>query len=155
MEVRVFWIGKTRLPGVAALTEEYSKRLCRFCEFRAEEVRPGSRKTGGAAKDALGKEESVMLARAAGSHVVALDPCGRQWNSQEFAEFLKGKREGAKRAVSFCVGGAEGFSPGFRAEADFLLSLSPLTLPHELARIVLLEQIYRAWTLLAHHPYPR
>jgi len=154
MEVRVFWIGKTRLPGVAALTEEYSRRLSRFCEFRAEEIRPGSRKSG-AAKGTLGAEESAMLTRAAGSHLVVLDPSGRQWNSQEFAQFIKGLHEGAKHAVSFCVGGAEGFSPGFRQEADVLFSLSPLTLPHELARVVLLEQIYRAWTLLAHHPYPR
>ena len=155
MEVRVFWIGKTRLPGMTALTEEYSRRLGHFCEFRAQEIRSGSRKSGGAAKGTLGGEESAMLARAAGSHLVVLDPSGRLWNSQEFAGFLKDLREGAKRAVSFCVGGAEGFSPGFQQEADLLLSLSPLTLPHELARIVLLEQIYRAWTLLAHHPYPR
>jgi 23S rRNA (pseudouridine1915-N3)-methyltransferase len=158
MEVRVFWIGKTRLPGVAALTEEYSRRLGHFCEFRAEEIRPTSRKSGAAARGAgspAGREEAAMLARAAGSHLVVLDPSGQQWDSQEFAGFLKGLREGAKRDVSFCVGGAEGFSPVFRQEADLLLSLSPLTLPHELARVVLLEQIYRAWTLLAHHPYPR
>ena len=158
MEVRVFWIGKTRLPGVANLTEEYSRRLGRFCEFRAEEIRPARRKSGAAAKVAggpEGREETAMLARTADSHRVALDPSGRRWNSQEFAGFLKGLQERGTRAVSFCVGGADGFSPQFRQRADLLLSLSPLTLPHELARVVLLEQIYRAWTMLAHHPYPR
>ena len=163
MEVRVFWIGKTRLPGVAELTGEYARRLGRFCDFRAEEVRPNpsrdregavkARKSGAGA--GMAKVEAAMLARSADSHLVALDPSGRQWNSQEFDGFLKGLREGGTRAVSFCVGGADGFSPKFQQEADLLLSISPLTLPHELARVVLLEQIYRAWTLLAHHPYPR
>jgi 23S rRNA (pseudouridine1915-N3)-methyltransferase len=64
-------------------------------------------------------------------------------------------RDRGQRAVTFCVGGADGFSEGFREHADTLLALSPLTLPHELARVVLLEQLYRAFTMLANHPYPR
>ncbi len=153
MEVRVFWIGKTRLPGIEDLTREYSSRLRRYCEFRAEEIRPARRKSG--ATGGVDKEESAMLARSSDSHRVVLDPAGRQWNSKQFAAFLKGLQDRGPRAVSFCVGGAEGFSHEFRKQGDLLLSLGPLTMPHELARVVLLEQIYRAWTMLAHHPYPR
>jgi len=150
MQVRVFWIGKTRLPGVADLTAEYSRRLRRYCDFQAEEVR-GSRGKG----KGLPGAEAAMADRAAGSVRVVLDPAGRLWNSEEFAAFLKNKRDVAGQGVSFCVGGAEGFSAEFRRSAGLLLSLSPLTFPHELARVVLLEQIYRAFTLLANHPYPR
>lgn len=150
MKVGVFWIGKTRLPGVAALTEEYSRRLERFCRFRVEEVRAVRK-----GPRAMAVEEQTMLERTADSYRVALDPEGQRWTSPELARFLERSRDGGKREISFCVGGAEGFSPSFRQRADLLLSLSPLTLPHELARVVLLEQIYRAFTLMAHHPYPR
>lgn len=153
MEVRVFWIGKTRLPGIQDLTWEYSRRLGRFCDFRAEEIRPAKRKSGVAA--GLNKEESALLARSAESRRVVLDALGRPWKSDEFAAFLNSEQERGTRAVSFCVGGADGFSPEFKKQADVLLSLSALTMPHELARVILLEQIYRAWTILTHHPYPR
>ena len=150
MQVRVLWIGKTRLPGVAELTEEYSRRLGRFCEFRAGEIR-------GAGVKGKGKTDpdTALLARSDGSYRVVLDPSGRLWSSEDLAGFLEKLGERGQRSVSFCVGGAEGFSRQFRQQADLLLSLSPLTLPHELARVVLLEQLYRAFALLAHHPYPR
>jgi len=150
MQVGVFWIGKTRLPGVAALTEEYSRRLGRFCEFRAEQIRAARRKTG-----KLTAEEESILSRSEDALRVVLDPAGRSWTSPEFAEFLQELQNRGRRGVCFCVGDADGFSREFRSGADRLLSLSPMTLPHELARVLLLEQLYRAFALLAHHPYPR
>jgi 23S rRNA (pseudouridine1915-N3)-methyltransferase len=149
MRVDVFWIGKTRLPGVAALTEEYGRRLGRYCEFQGTEVRPVRRKGDRASG------EQALLARSAGSYRAVLDPAGRQWSSAEFSRFLGRLRDRSQRSVCFCVGGADGFSKEFREQADLLLSLSPLTMPHELARVVLLEQLYRAYTMLANHPYPR
>ncbi|MBI2817554.1 MAG: 23S rRNA (pseudouridine(1915)-N(3))-methyltransferase RlmH [Acidobacteria bacterium] len=153
MEVRVFWIGKTRLPGIQELTEEYTRRLSRYCQFIGEEIRPAKRKSGAPA--GADKEESAMLARSSDSYLVVLDACGAQWNSEQFADWLKNREERGTRSITFCVGGSDGFSPEFRKQARLLLSLSPFTMPHELARVVLLEQIYRAWTILAHHPYPR
>ena len=150
MEVRVFWIGKTRLPGVAALTEEYSRRLGRFCQLRAEQIRGKGKGKG----DGKG-EEAVLRARSEGFFRVVLDATGSLWTSQDFARFWQSTRDKGVRGIAFCVGGADGFSAPFRREADMLLSLSPLTMPHELARVVLLEQLYRACALLAHHPYPR
>jgi 23S rRNA (pseudouridine1915-N3)-methyltransferase len=149
MRVEVLWIGKTRLPGVAALTEEYSKRLGRYCDFHGGEVR-GNRKSGRA-----GREEDAMLAQSRESYRVVLDPMGKQSTSAELARFLGALRDRGQRRVTFCVAGADGFSPAFRKEADLLLSLSALTMPHELARVVLLEQLYRSFTMLANHPYPR
>ncbi len=149
MRVEVFWIGKTRLTGVEALTAEYSRRLGRYCEFHASEARAGKKKGEGTT------EEETILARSRASYRVVLDPKGKPWSSTELARFLGRMRDGGRRAITFCVGGADGFSPAFREQADLLLSLSPLTLPHELARVVLLEQLYRAFTMLAGHPYPR
>ena len=154
MRVGVLWIGKTRLPGVAALTEEYTKRLGRYCDFEGREVREGAReskRSGGGYSTA----EEKLLKGSEGSERVALDPAGRRWNSQDLAAFLRKQRDGGGRPVSFCVGGAEGFSDAFRERADLLLSLSSMTLPHELARVMLLEQLYRAFTMLAGHPYPK
>jgi 23S rRNA (pseudouridine1915-N3)-methyltransferase len=96
-----------------------------------------------------------MLARSEGSCRVVLDPAGKSWTSREFSGWLGRLRDRSQRNVCFCVGGADGFSKGFRDRATLLLALSPLTLPHELARVVLLEQIYRGFTTLANHPYPR
>lgn len=145
MRVDVLWIGKTRLPGIAALTEEYSKRLGRYCEFRGGEVRGGR----------AAKQEDAMLAQSRESYRVVLDPSGKQIVSLDFSRFIGALRDRGQRSVTFCVAGAEGFSPEFRKEADYLLSLSLLTMPHELARVMLLEQLYRAFTMLANHPYPR
>ena len=147
MRVAVLWIGKTRLPGVAALTEEYSKRLSRYCEFQGAEIH-ARRKAGGT-------EEDAMRAQSRESYRVVLDPEGKRWTSPEFAAFLRQLRDRGQRSVTFCIGGADGFSEPFRKKADRLFSLSPLTMPHELARTVLLEQLYRAFTMLSGHPYPR
>jgi len=149
MRVEVLWVGKTRLAGVAALTAEYSRRLARYCDFQGIEARPG-RKKGQRAS-----EEETILARSEGNFRVVMDPSGKQWSSSEFARFIGRLRDQGQRTVSFCVGGADGFSREFRDQADLVLSLSSLVLPHELARVVLLEQLYRAFTMLAGHPYPR
>ena len=152
MRVRVFWIGKTRLPGVAALTEEYAKRLGRYCEYQGQELREILRGGKGSA-GGLTAAEANLLERSEGAYRIVLDPVGRAWSSPELATFLKKKRDGGSRALTFCVGGAEGFSQSFREKADLLLSLSPMTLPHELAAIVAAEQVYRAFTILKGHPY--
>lgn len=156
MRVGVYWIGKTRLPGVAALSQEYAERLRHFCEMDAAEVRGARRRSAAAPGVArLTAEEENMASRARGGFRVVLDPEGKHWTSAEFAAFLGKQRDQAARGVAFFVGGADGFTAEFRRQAHLLLSLSPLTLPHELARVVLLEQLYRGFTMLANHPYPR
>jgi 23S rRNA (pseudouridine1915-N3)-methyltransferase len=147
MRVEVLWIGKTRMGGVAELTEEYSRRLTRYCEFHAGEARGRRGRSE--------SEEGAILNRSRETFLVILDPAGKQWSSPDFARFVRRERDQGRRGLTFCVGGADGFSEGFREQAGLLLSLSPLTLPHELARVVLLEQLYRAFTTLAGHPYPR
>jgi 23S rRNA (pseudouridine1915-N3)-methyltransferase len=146
MRVGVFWIGKTRLPGVAQLTEEYAQRLGRYCDFKGEAVRT---------RNNSAKTEQAVRTLSANSYRVALDPAGQQLQSPQFAKLLRKLRDEGRSDVAFCVGAADGFSQQFTSSADLLLSLSSLTMAHEVARIVLLEQLYRAFTLLSNHPYPR
>ena len=91
----------------------------------------------------------------AGSIVVALDERGRTLGSEDFANRLLRWRDDGKQSVSFVIGGADGLDQGFVSSADLTLSFSPLTWPHQLVRIMLAEQLYRATTILSGHPYHR
>jgi len=157
MRIAVYWIGKTRLAGIAELTNEYAARLKHYCELDAQEIRGGPRKSEKRAKKVAGisGEEEQILSRSERAHLVALDPAGGSWDSAEFAGFIRKQRDQDSRDLVFCVGGADGFSDEFLCQANLKMSLSRLTMPHELARVVLLEQLYRAFTILTNHPYPR
>ncbi len=134
MKVHLLYIGKPRSREANVLAQEYALRLGRYCRFEMRQIRDES---------AAGGYERALR--------VVLDPAGEQITSQALAALL----EKAGRDVAFFVGGAEGFSDSFRAGAGRLLSLSRMTLPHELARVVLVEQLYRAFTILNSHPYAR
>jgi len=94
------------------------------------------------------------IKRHPGATMIALDPAGRAADSAELLRMIE-RAEREARDLVFLVGGADGLPAGWARRADLLLSLSPLTLPHELARLILAEQIYRAFTTLRGHPYPR
>jgi 23S rRNA (pseudouridine1915-N3)-methyltransferase len=134
VKIGLYYIGKPRSREANLLADEYAKRIAHFCRFEMVEV----------------KSEKAMPPAAKAFRVV-LDPAGRMMTSEGLAELLEAK----SGEIHFCIGGAEGFSDAFCAEADALLSLSKMTLPHELARVVLAEQVYRAFTILRNHPYPR
>ncbi|HVA63676.1 MAG TPA: 23S rRNA (pseudouridine(1915)-N(3))-methyltransferase RlmH [Terriglobales bacterium] len=145
MKLAVAWVGKTKQAATKAGTEEYLGRLRGFARFATV-----------AGEELAGKApEQALLRRARGARLWLLDPAGRVFTSPEFARFLE--REAAaypQQELLFAVGGADGFGPEVAAAAAGRLSLSPLTLSHELARLVLLEQVYRALAILTHHPYP-
>ncbi len=139
MKLRVAWIGKTREKAIQALTEEYLQRLARYIPTEPLEV----------------ASEAALLRQLGrpGQVLVLLDARGRQLSSEEFAAFLRRHQEGGTQALLFAVGAADGFSEATRQAAAFQLSLGKMTLPHELARVVLLEQLYRGFTILKGHPY--
>lgn len=145
MKVVVAWLGKTKQPATRAGTEDYLGRLRGFARFAAV--------TG---EELAGKApEPALLRRSQGARLWLLDPQGRSFNSPAFARFLE--QESAtypSQELWFAVAGADGFSAEAAAAAAGRISLSPLTLSHELARLVLLEQLYRALAILTHHPYP-
>ena len=154
MKIRLISVGKTG-PGEAdRLAGDYIQRIRKFCPIETVEVRGA---TGRALRGATRSEResrSCLDALADRDLVVCLDPAGRSMTSETFAPWLE-RSLGARPAVAFIVGGADGLSGEARKRADLLLSLSSLTLPHELARAVLAEQIYRAFSILRGTPYHR
>jgi 23S rRNA (pseudouridine1915-N3)-methyltransferase len=143
VKIKLAWIGKTKEPAIQILTDEYLKRISRYAEVEVSTLRDEA---------ALMKSRERSGARAA-HMLVLLDGRGRQLSSEEFAKFLENHARGGTQPLLFAVGPADGFSDNARKAAALTLSLGKMTLPHELARVVLLEQIYRAFTILKRHPY--
>jgi 23S rRNA (pseudouridine1915-N3)-methyltransferase len=143
MKLTLLMLGKTRRPEIRALVEDYAGRIGRYAEIEINEVRDGS-------PTALRKLKFDSAAT-----VVLLDAAGKQFTSQQFARWLGDLRDRGVREVVFLCGDAEGFPDELRAAAKQKISLSTLTMPHEFARVVLAEQIYRAFAILAGHPYPK
>jgi 23S rRNA (pseudouridine1915-N3)-methyltransferase len=141
--LRIAWIGKTKEPAIQTLTDEYLKRLTRYADARGIAL----------------KDESALLklcgreARPVRHTLVLLDSRGKQLSSEEFAEFLGNHQDRNPLPLLFAVGPANGFTAEARQEANLSLSLGKMTFAHELARVVLLEQLYRAFTILKGHPY--
>ena len=144
MKLKLAWIGKTKNPAIQSLTDDYLKRIQRYTD--AEGV-------------SLPDEASLLkLREKSGTRpahtLVLLDSRGRQLTSEEFAAFLQSHQDRNPQPLVLAIGPADGFSDATRkAAATFSLSLGKMTLAHELARIVLLEQVYRAFTILKGHPY--
>lgn len=143
MKLTVAWIGRTKSAEVQSLTDEYLKRLKQYAD----------------AEGATLKDESALLkfsgrdSRNTRRHLVLLDSRGKQLSSEELAAFIRQHLERSPVPLLFAIGPADGFSENTRSHADFVLSLGKMTIAHELARVVLLEQLYRAFTILKGHPY--
>lgn len=143
-------VGKLR-PGYREVCDDYLRRLGRTLKVREVEVREASRAPTGAAQRA--EEATRLLARRpAGSRLVALARAGSPWTSVELARRLEAWQREA-RPVVLAIGGSVGLAPELLAAAADRWSLGPLTLPHELARVVVAEQLYRATTILRGEPY--
>ncbi len=141
MKIHLVMLGKTRRPELRALQEDYVARLRHFAPVEVSELRQA------AALDRLKTEPTAVWAM--------LDAAGRELESREFARWLSGLRERGVRELIFLCGDAEGYPDSWRARARERISLGKMTLSHELARVVLAEQLYRAFALLAGHPYPK
>jgi len=143
MKIHLVMLGKTRRPEIRALMEDYSARIGRFAELQITELR----------EDSAAAMRKFSIDSAA--TVVLLDDAGKPQTSVQFAKWLGEMRDRGARELTFLCGGAEGFPEALRRRATHKLSLSPLTFSHELARIMLAEQLYRAFAILAGHPYPK
>ena len=151
MKLRLLAIGKDRSGLYAPAVEEYSKRLARYVRFELVEL-PEARKHAGTPR-AKEEEGAALLARLdPREHVVALDERGKEYTSVELARRVEAW-QGHGRDVALLVGGSDGLSPEVLARAQEKLALSRFTLAHRLARLVLVEQLYRAMTILRGEPY--
>ncbi len=136
-------LGKMRRGEVRALLDDYVGRIKHYSETEVIELRD--------AGPAMLRKLKIDPAAT----VVLLDAAGRQFTSQQFARWLGDLRDRGTRELIFLCGDAEGFPDEIRAKVKQKISLSILTMPHEFARVVLAEQIYRAFAILAGHPYPK
>ena len=155
MHARLIAVGE-RMPGwVATGFAEYRKRLSRELPLELVEIKPGHRGKGADDERAMHDEGAAILASVTrDTHVIMLDGRGKCWSSETLAEQLSTWRM-AGRDLAFLIGGPDGHAPEVLARADQMWSLGALTMPHMLVRLLLAEQLYRATTILAGHPYHR
>jgi 23S rRNA (pseudouridine1915-N3)-methyltransferase len=146
----------TRPPAwVREACADYIRRLGSRLKVTLVEIEPGPRSSGQSPRKAVEAEGRKLLTTLRPDEwVVALDERGTQMSTRELANWLAG-RMSEGRDLAFLIGGPDGFAAEVVARSDMTLSLSRLTLPHALARVVLAEQLYRAMTILTHHPYHR
>jgi len=152
MKFRIIWTGKTRDARLRALVEDYAERLSHFVRCGVTEIR----ELGRTDKAGIDKEtKRISDALRPGSLTILLDPAGAEWTSQDLAAQLKNWEGNGVKEIAFVVGGPNGLAPELVARADKRWSLSRLTLTHEMARVLLVEQLYRAFTIVHGLPYQK
>jgi 23S rRNA (pseudouridine1915-N3)-methyltransferase len=139
VKIQLYFVGKPKDPHANALAEDYLGRAARYSPAGMREIRP---------------DRFDPWARHAAARKVVLDSAGKPMDSAAFTALIS-QAQMQGRDLVFLVGGHDGLPAGWSARADLLISLSPMTFPHELARVLLAEQIYRALATLRGHPYPR
>jgi 23S rRNA (pseudouridine1915-N3)-methyltransferase len=150
MRFRFLWIGKTRQRDWRALQDEYFGRLSQFIKCEITETKDSAPHEGPAEEG-----ERLLKAISPGDLVVLLDVNGKQITSHQLAEQIQTWQMAARKEVVFVIGGAQGVSPEVAKRADLRLSLSFLTFTHEMARVILLEQLYRAFSIIKGFPYQK
>jgi 23S rRNA (pseudouridine1915-N3)-methyltransferase len=154
LKLRILSVGH-KMPGwVEDGCKEYLKRMPRELTVEIIEIRPDKR-AAGKNSDQVQEVESKRILEAAGrDYLIALDEHGQEATTLQLADRMQ-KWLGHGRDVSLVIGGADGLHPDVKTRADWLWSLSRLTLPHAMVRVLLAEQLYRAWSVINHHPYHR
>lgn len=142
MKIRLLMLGKTRRPELTAVLSDYVKRISRTCPIEITEVRDG--------EAALKKLDADRAATS-----ILLDAGGKVYDSTSFAKWLGEQRDRGTREIIFVCGDADGFPDALRERVKQKISLSSMTYSHELARVMLAEQIYRAFAILSGSPYPK
>lgn len=144
MKIKIAWIGKTKEPAIQSLTDEYLKRISRYVPVEGVALRDEATLLETCGRSGKGAAKSTL---------VLMDSRGKEFSSEQFAKFLGDYQDRNPLPLVLAIGGADGFSEATRASAQQVISLGKMTLAHELARVVLLEQVYRAFTILKGHPY--
>lgn len=154
MRVRIVALGHRMPAWVTEAVADYTKRLPREFAFELVELKPAPRDRGRAVPQLLADEARRLGASCEGARIVALDEHGAPWTTRTLAErFDRWRADGAD--VAFVIGSADGLDPGFKRKAEAIVAVSAMTLPHGLVRVLLTEQLYRAASLNAGHPYHR
>jgi 23S rRNA (pseudouridine1915-N3)-methyltransferase len=154
MRLRLVALGHRMPSWVEAGVADYAKRLPREYALEVVELKPAPRDRGRTLERILDDEAARLASACAGTTTIALDEHGAGWSTRDLAARLAKWRDDGTD-VSFVIGSADGLAPAFKSRAAAIVSLSAMTLPHGLVRVVLAEQLYRAASLQAGHPYHR
>ncbi len=152
MKLRIVWIGKTKDGNISRLVSDYSSRIERFLPLEIVEVKE-PRVDESKRQQAEG--EKMLASLDSSDRVVVLDPRGKAWTSEQFAGVVAKHMRADPRRLTFVIGGFSGVSDALKNRADIVWSLSPLTFTHDLCRVLILEQIYRALAIIHNHPYSK
>ena len=139
MKLRIVWVGKTKNPQIAKLCEDYAARIKHFLPLEIAEV----------------KEPKLLATLDAEDRVVVLDPNGKSWTSEAFAKFVQQHMTSDSRRLTFVIGDYAGLPPDVKKRAEVQWSLSLLTFTHDLTRVLLFEQLYRALSSIHNFPYSK
>jgi len=154
MKIQLLLSGKTRFPFIREGIEEYRRRLVHYTDFQIREL-PELKNSGSWPEKKVKEEEAKIILKAIDSqdYVVLLDEGGQQMDSIAFAGLLEKQQYGSFRTMSFVVGGAYGFAGEVYQRTNYKFSLSKMTFSHQLVRLIFLEQLYRAYTIIRGEPY--
>jgi 23S rRNA (pseudouridine1915-N3)-methyltransferase len=155
MQLIVAAVGHKMPAWIEAGFQEYAKRMPPECRLVLKEIKPIERSSGKNAETVMAQERiRIEAALPKGGRVIALDEHGAHMTTVQLSQQLSiWQQQGGD--VSFVIGGADGLDAEFKKNADMLLRLSNMTLPHGMVRVILAEQLYRAWSILRNHPYHR
>ncbi|NMA32963.1 MAG: 23S rRNA (pseudouridine(1915)-N(3))-methyltransferase RlmH [Clostridiaceae bacterium] len=157
MKISIIAIGKIKERYLKEGIAEYSKRLSRFCDLQITEVadEPAPENLSAAQEEQVKSREAVRVLDKVrdGDYLVVLDVKGAKKSSEEFAEALKNCMVSGSSSITFVIGGSLGLAPELVKKANMRLSLSDMTFPHQLSRLILLEQVYRAFKIINGEPY--
>ena len=153
MKLRVIWIGKTKDARLAALATEFASRIGRFLPIEITELKDSKTVNDSRRIDDEGKRVLAALDRS--DYVIVLDAGGQMWNSNELAAFVGNHLRQAPGHLTFVIGGPAGIAKPVKECAERIWSISPLTFTHEMIRVLVLEQLYRAMAILRGHPYAK
>ncbi|NLT68829.1 MAG: 23S rRNA (pseudouridine(1915)-N(3))-methyltransferase RlmH [Acidobacteria bacterium] len=156
MQIKFLWVGKTKNPSIKTLVSDYFDRIRRLIACEITETRDLSkRKSLKPAELIAGEGEDLVKHLPASGRLVALDESGRQFTSMDFARWIEAEQNSGSRAITFVIGGSEGLSDMISRRAHLILSLGKMTWTHEMTRVLLLEQVYRALCIIRRIPYHR
>lgn len=154
MQIRLIVVGKTADTSMQLLIDDYLKRLQHYCNFKVEFVQPkGKKRTVNESELKKSEADVILKALNENSVLILLDEKGKRYSSEKFAIFLQKQMNAAPKDLVFCIGGAYGFEASIYNRAQAQLALSEMTFTHQMVRLVFVEQLYRAFTILKGESY--
>jgi 23S rRNA (pseudouridine1915-N3)-methyltransferase len=153
MKLRIIWIGRTKDPNLATLVADFASRIGRFTPLEITELKDPKISDDARRIDDEGKRILAALDRS--DHVIVLDAGGQMWTSKELAGFIGKHLRESPHHLTFVIGGPAGIAAAVKQRAGRTWSLSPLTFTHDMTRVLVLEQLYRALAILRGHPYAK